>query len=248
MRAIGAALVFGTRSSQSHVTTSETLDMRLLPVLLPTCFAASAILAGTADARPKDSLKVKPDTFIDTAGAFGDPVDPGAASSQWVNKSGTTSTPELFGEPADFGLVLAKNVPTSAVAAALAALVGPEGQTVTDDTVFGYSYREDGHCGAGAPRINVTVTDGADEATYTAGCNSSATPPDSIEDSGDWTAVTWTPANFIPLGPAPVALLDNEIVSVVIVFDEGTDVGPGEAILDDIRFNGLVAGGPATVK
>jgi hypothetical protein len=33
-----------------------------------------------------------------------------------------------------------------------------------------------------------------------------------------------------------------------LVFDEGTDVGPGEAILDDIKFNNLVAGGPATVK
>jgi hypothetical protein len=39
-------------------------------------------------------------------------------------------------------------------------------------------------------------------------------------------------------------LVDSEIVSVFIVFDEG----PGEAILDDITFNNLVAGGPGTVK
>jgi hypothetical protein len=218
----------------------ETLNMRLLAALLATCVAASAILAGTADARPKDSLKVKPDTFIDTAGG----VDPSAASSQWVNKSGTTSTPELFGEPADFGLVLAKNVDTSVVAAGLAVINGPEGKTVTPNMVFGYSYREDGHCGAGAPRINVTVTNGTDQAIYNAGCNSSSTPPDTIEDLGDWTALTWTPGNFIPLGPAPVPLVGSEIVSVVIVFDEG----PEEAILDDITFNNLVAGGPATVK
>jgi hypothetical protein len=111
--------------------------MRLLTTLLATGFAASAVLAGAAEARPKDSLKVKPDTFVDTAGAFGDPVDPGAASSQWVNKSGTTSTPDMFGEPADFGLVLAKNAETSVAAAALATLDGPEGETVMADTVFG---------------------------------------------------------------------------------------------------------------
>ena len=221
--------------------------MRLVSLLLATSFAASAILAGTAVAGPKDSLKVKPDTFIDTAGVFGDPVDPGAASSQWVNKSGTTSTPDAFGEPADFGLVLAKNVDTSVVAAALAAINGPEGKTVSAATVFGYSFRADGHCGAGAPRFNVTVTDGTDEATYAVGCANLATSTTPV--NADWTAKTWTPANFFFLGGNPaVPLVASEIVSVVMVFDEGTDVGPGEAILDDIKFNNLVAGGPATVK
>jgi hypothetical protein len=196
----------------------ETLDMRLLPVLLATCFTASGIQAGTADA--KDSLKVKPDTFIDTAGAFGDPVDPGAASSQWVNKSGTTSTPELFGEPADFGLVLAKNVDTPIVAAALAVINGLEGKTVTANTEFGYSFREDGHCGAGAPRFNVTVTDGTNETTYAVGCANPATNTNSV--NADWTAKTWTPANFFLLDADPVLvpLVGSEIVSVVIVFEE----------------------------
>ena len=221
--------------------------MRLLCVLLATSFAVCAVVAAPADARPKDSLKVKPDTFIDTAGAFGDPVDPGAASSQWVNKSGTTSTPTTFGQPADFGLVLAKNVDTSVVAAALAALNGPEGKTVAVNTEFGYSYRSDGHCGAGAPRFNVTVTDGTDEATYAVGCANPAT--NTISVNADWTAKTWTPTNFFFLnGSLAVPLVDSEIVAIVIVFDEGTDVGPGEAILDDITFNDLVAGGPATVK
>jgi hypothetical protein len=216
--------------------------MRLLTTLLATGFAASAVLAGAAEARPKDSLKVKPDTFVDTAGAFGDPVDPGAASSQWVNKSGTTSTPDMFGEPADFGLVLAKNVETTVFAAALAVLTGPEGQEVAADTEFGYSYRSDGHCGAGAPRFNVRVTDGDDEATYAVGC---ANPATDTMVTGDWTAKIWTPGDFSFLnGDATVPLVGSEIVSIVIVFDEG----PGEAILDDITYNDLVAGGPATVQ
>lgn len=48
------------------------------------------------------------------------------------------------------------------------ALLGPEGQTVTQDTVFGYNYGEDGHCGGGTPRFNVRVTNGTNEATYAA--------------------------------------------------------------------------------
>ena len=222
--------------------------MRLLSVLLASSVVACAILAGTAEARPKDSLKVKPDTFIDTAGAFGDPVDPGAASSQWVNKSGATSTPELFGDPADFGLVLAKNVNTPVVAAALAAVNGLEGKTVSANTEFGYSFRNDGHCGAGAPRFNVTVTDGTNETTYAVGCANPST--ETISVNADWTAKTWTPANFLLLDADPVQapLIGSAIVSVILVFDEGIDVGPGEAILDDISFNTLVAGGPATVK
>jgi hypothetical protein len=227
----------------------ETLDMRLVSLLLATCFAASAILAGTADAGPRDSLKVKPDTFIDTSGVVCEagPVDSGAASSQWVNKSGKTSTPDAFGEPADFGLVLAKNVDTPICAAALATLNGPEGETVSPATVFGYSFRADGHCGAGAPRFNVTVTDGTDQATYAVGCANTATSTAAV--NADWTAKTWTPDTFFFLGGAPgVPLVGSGIVSVVMVFDEGTDVGPGEATLDDIRFNNLVAGGPATVK
>jgi hypothetical protein len=49
--------------------------------------------------------------------------------------------------------VLAKNVEVSVVTSALAALLGSEGRTVPEEMVFGYSYREDGHCGT--PRFNV---------------------------------------------------------------------------------------------
>lgn len=222
--------------------------MHRLPLLLAAGVAAASLIADApASARPKDSLQVKPDTFVDTAGAFGDPVERDAANAQWVNKSGTTSTPDAFGDPADFGLVLAKTVETPVLAAALAALVGPGGQTVTPGTVFGYSYRSDGWCGAGAPRFNVRVTDGANEATYAAGCANPSTTTDPV--NADWTAKTWTPGNFFFLGgDAAVPLAGSEIVSIFIVFDEGTDVGPGEAILDAIRVNGLVAGGPQTVK
>ena len=64
--------------------------------------------------------------------------------------------------------MLAKNVEVSVVTSALAALLGSEGRTVPEEMVFGYSYREDGHCGDGTPRFNVRVTNGTNEATYAA--------------------------------------------------------------------------------
>lgn len=222
--------------------------MHRLPLLLVTGLAAATLIADApASARPNDSLKVQPDTFIDPAGALGDPVDRNAASAQWVNKSGTTSTATAFGDPGDFGLVLAKNVETTVVAAALGLVLGQEGQVVTPSTTFGYSYRNDGWCGAGAPRFNVQVSDGSDEATYAAGCANLATTESPV--NADWTAKTWTPSNFSFLNGDPaVPLVGSEIVSIVIVFDEGIEVGPGEAILDDIRVDELVVGGPRTVR
>jgi hypothetical protein len=111
--------------------------------------------------------------------------------------------------------VLAKNVDTPVCAAALAAINGPEGKTVSAATVFGYSFRADGHCGAGAPRFNVTVTDGTDEATYAVGCANTATSTTPV--NADWTATTWTPANFFFLGGnSAVPLVGSSIVSVVI--------------------------------
>ena len=220
--------------------------------LLTGALAVSAVAVAPAWAAPKDKLKVKPDTFIDTVGGlcFDDPpnppASPDAASSNWVNKSGTTSTPDTFGNPADFGLVLTKSVDTPICAAALARVEGPEGKTVTPATVFGYSYRNDGHCGAGAPRFNVRVTDGTQQALYVAGCSSPL--PTTAPVNAFWTAATWTPAQFIRLSGDDIDMVGSQIVSVVIVFDEGTDVGPGEAILDDITFNNLVAGGPAVAK
>ena len=44
-------------------------------------------------------------------------------------------------------------------------------------------------------------------------------------------------------------MIGSTIVSVAIVFDEGTDAAPdftGFAVLDNISYNLLVAGGPAT--
>jgi hypothetical protein len=208
------------------------------------------VLGLAASAHAADSIKVKPFTFADVQGDFGPPVDPDVVSSKWVNKQGTSSTPTSKGAPADFGLVLTKDTSTSTVASSGAIVKGPEGDVVTATTEFDYAYRNDGHCGAGAPRFNVVVTDGTNQTRYAVGCANPATTTTAV--NADWTHKTWTPANFFFLGNVPasspvvVPLIGSTIVSVAIVFDEGTDVGPGFAVLDNISYSGLVAGGPAT--
>jgi hypothetical protein len=222
---------------------NDTKEPTVHTKLLISALALSMLATGASWAAPKVKLKIKPETFIDTAGLFGLPVDPDAASSEWANKSGVSSTATRFGKPADFGLALAKNVETPVVAAALASMNGPEGKTVAASTVFGYSYRNDGHCGAGAPRFNVTVTNGTDQATYAVGCGNAATTTESV--NAHWTAKTWQPATFSFLnGEMSMPLVGSDIVSVVLVFDEG----PEEATLDNIRFDNLIAGGPATAR
>jgi hypothetical protein len=119
-------------------------------------------------------------------------------------------------------------------------VTGFEGNVVEADDLFGYSYRNDEYCGAGAPRFNVTVEDSdGDLATYAAGCANPATEESS---SGAWTTKAWSPANFFFLNGDPaVEMVGSEIVRVVLVFDEG----PGENHLDKIRYNNLVTGSPA---
>ena len=214
--------------------------------------AALVICLGLATgAQAADSLKVKPFTFADTQGDFGPPVDPDVVSAKWVNKRGTTSTPTTNGASGDFGLVLTKNTATATFAASGAIVKGPEGDVVAATTEFDYAYRNDGHCGAGAPRFSVVVTDGMNQTRYAVGCANAATSTANVNAS--WTNKTWTPANFFLQGNvpstathAPVPMIGSTIVSVAIIFDEGTDVGPGFAVLDNISYNGLVAGGPAT--
>src|SRR2546430_2530606 len=220
--------------------------------MMSTIVAIVICLGLATGAQAADSLKVKPFTFADTQGDFGPPVDPDVVSAKWVNKQGTTSTPTKNGAPGDFGLVLTKNTATTTVAASGAIVKGPEGDVVTATTEFDYAYRNDGHCGAGAPRFSVVVTDGTNQTRYAAGCANPATSTVAVNAS--WTNKAWTPANFsflgnIPPTTVPVLMIGSTIVSVAIVFDEGTNAGPdftGFAVLDNISYNGLVAGGPAT--
>src|SRR5438309_667827 len=115
----------------------------------------------------------------------------GCPTNANVSADGTTTTSHYTdlacatGDSSDShnqGLLLAKTGPTANFASAGADITGVKGITLTE---LGYDIRKPGaltraddrgsHCGAGAPRSNVTASDGV---TYDfIGCHSGAAPP-----------------------------------------------------------------------
>jgi hypothetical protein len=190
-----------------------------------------------------------------------DPFDTRLVHSDWENGTGCPSnawtTPDgvtfdthtdlacTSGDPKDkhhFGLLLVKTGPTGNFASATASLVGVKGITLTE---LGYDIRknflgtEGSHCGAGAPRFNVTTFDNV---THFVGC---ASPPGvPVATSDGWTRLRWLAAEL--LAAFPPIMPTDVVKSISIVFDEGQDLGPtssfGAAILDNIDVNGVLVG------
>jgi hypothetical protein len=148
------------------------------------------------------------------------------------------------------GLLLAKTGPTANNASAFAVLQGVQGTALTE---LGYDLRKPGgvatdsrgsHCGAGAPRFNVTTQDGT---TYFIGCNS---PSAIVTNAGvGWMRLRWggggTLSGFSQSTGALVNISGMTVRSISIVFDEGQDTGPdnfGLAVLDNIDVNGTLVG------
>jgi hypothetical protein len=131
------------------------------------------------------------------------------------------------------GLVLVKTGPTANNAAAGAELKGVKGMTLTE---LGYDIRNGSHCGAGAPRFNVTTEDGF----WFIGCSS---PPGAVTTaSNGWRRLRWTPVTGYKDG-VTLGAVTGEVKSIEIVFDEGQDTDPiGLAILDNIDVNGMLVG------
>jgi len=138
--------------------------------------------------------------------------------------------------------LLAKTGPTGTNASAFAVLKDVAGTTVTQ---LGFDLRKPdtaadprgSHCGAGAPRFNVTTKTG----TFFVGCNSAASPPVVTGGSDGWIRLRWDGSLAFP-GP-----ITGTVQSISIVFDEGQDAfgGPdgfGLAVLDNIDYNGTLVG------
>jgi hypothetical protein len=172
------------------------------------------------------------------------------------------------------GLLLVKTGPTVNFAAATAELINVKGITLTE---LAYDIRKFGpgthlgpqgsHCGAGAPRFNVSTTAGF----FFLGCSS---PPPDMEDPGDgWIRLRWgnattmtPPVAFCATCPGfPLIPITGTVQRIQIVFDEGyltpsttfppfvnTGGGPdefGAAMLDNIDVNGTLVGrGPVTAN
>lgn len=190
-------------------------------VTIAFCFAATAVFAG-------GGFQAKPFSF--------DPDKTGDIAAAWTPHIGL---PDSGG--ADHGLLLQKNGPTTDNAAAGASITGVSGITLTE---IGFDYKNGGHCGAGAPRFNVQASDGFH---FLGGCSNSTQMP-GVPAAG-WTRVRIDPQNpgqaFPPIAPGAT------IISISIIFDEGTDTGPdftGSIITDNIDINGTLIGKPGNTK
>jgi hypothetical protein len=163
-----------------------------------------------------------------------DPGKTGIVSAQWVDNQGLAdSDQDLANGKAGKALVLKKLGPTSTNASAGASIFGVEWINIRE---LGFDIRGDGHCGAGAPRFNVTTADGV---LHFCGCSGAAQHTAFTDPQGRaWTRVRFSGADcFPPINPTDI------VKSIDLVFDEGTDMGPdntGTATLDNIDVNGTL--------
>jgi hypothetical protein len=167
------------------------------------------------------------------------------ALATWARDAGEPSSSHGGGgDPQRFGLLLQKLTATANFAASGAELFdGHLSAEHLDRLSFdisgfrGMAFGEaNGYCGAGAPRFNV-VSNAA--ATCFLGCAHGQKTQDT--QSGWWTISFQPPYTQYPGCEGGVT---GTVRSIEIVFDEGTDVGPGSVVLDNIRVNNRVVGKP----
>jgi hypothetical protein len=167
-----------------------------------------------------DRFRVVPEAF--------DPAHTRAVQADWLP----------FSDHHDEALVLAKLLPTSANAAAGARIEGVEGIRLRE---LGFDVYAGGHCGAGAPRFDVTTVDGT---TYFFGCLYGTHTP-AADKPTTFERVRFSDADAAPqlVGDPPWPGFGHaRIASISITFDEGTDQGSGFTALDNIDINGVLVG------
>jgi hypothetical protein len=203
---------------------------RWTPVAL-VLVALLAVGAPTGAAK-KTKFKAKPWTF--------DPGATGIVSSKWVTHQGLGDAGK-----SDHALVLQKMGTTATVASAGASITKVKNLTLTE---LGFDYEVGGHCGAGAPRYNVTLTDGS---TFFFGCVHGDVVGTMTDSQGDvWNRVRFTDADAVAADGVSVwpGFGAAQVEAISVVFDEGTDVGPDYARLDNLDVNGKLMGKPGNTK
>jgi hypothetical protein len=133
------------------------------------------------------------------------------------------------GEPdsqgsANQALYFQKMTTTPTFAAGVAVVKGIAGTPADELTGLAWDHREDGHCGAGAPRWNVTFRDsGGVSHTLFFGCNAAMHTEKGLINGHGWCRDTQ------PSPAAAIAAFTGEpasastITGLSILFDEGTD-------------------------
>jgi len=207
----------------------------LIAVVIVAVFPAAPAFADD-DERPR----AVPFVFVGAPGDCGPLPGSNIVTSAWLPGMGLPDNggPNTATNAADrrFGLLLSKNGLTSDCSAAGAVITNPP-RTVSE---LSFDFRKGGHCGAGAPRFNVTSKAGF---TYFFGCAHGVHTP-SAQDP-QWEHVVFTPADASPASAtAPPFTSATRVASIEIIYDEGTDTsstedpnGIGLAVLDNISIN-----------
>jgi hypothetical protein len=208
--------------------------MLIVSVLLVLAVA----MAGPAFGAKKTKFKAKPFVF--------DPGATGIVSAKWVTHQGLGDAGK-----SDHALVLQKQGTTATVASAGAAISKVKNLVLTE---LGFDVEDGTHCGAGAPRYNVTLTDGS---VFFFGCSHGDMTPFGADSQSDtWTRVRFTDADAFYAG-GPTLLWPGfgvaEVQAIHVVFDEGTDTPlasgtPGLVRMDNLDVNGKLMGKPGNSK
>jgi len=148
---------------------------------------------------------------------------------------------------ANDALYFQKFTTTATNAAGVAVFKGFAGLPSSDLIGLKFWDGTDGHCGAGAPRFNVLLqfTSGMKQYFFS-GCNSgmiltgltTTAPNGRVFEQRE--VVCYYPA--MPNPPCISPLPPGTIVSIAIVFDEGTDQGQGFVFLDNIEVDSASTG------
>jgi len=113
-------------------------------------------------------------------------------------------------------LYFQKMTATATNAAGVAVIKGFEGMPASSLTGLAWDHREDGHCGAGAPRWNIGLSVGGQNSTVFLGCNA-AQHTELTQSSGHGWCRDMQPSSAFTFPSGAT------IRYLAIVFDEGTD-------------------------
>jgi hypothetical protein len=204
----------------------------------------------------QNRLQAIPAIFVGAAGDCGEGYPAGSriVTAAWLggmglpDNGGNNTTRLDLATNADkndphLGLLLSKNGPTPDCSAAGATIQGVRGMLVTPTFELGFDFRNGGHCGAGAPRYNVVAKPlVGPNVNFVGGCANGVKTP-APQDPTEWTRVQFTTAQQFP-----ALVPGSRIVSIELIFDEGTDTaivpdepsGVGLAVVDNLNINGAL--------
>jgi hypothetical protein len=194
----------------------------------------SVVIVAQAHAGP--GIQVHPATFVGKAGECGPTAGTAIVTAAWLDGAGLPDDAAADNDRRQ-GLLLSKNGPTADCSAAAAWISGVKNLVIGPGFTFGYDARIGTHCSGGAPRFNVRTTTGLH---FVGACTNATTEPAPADTQ--WIRATMDP--FDPAHSFPAFQAGEVIESVQIIFDEGTDAGPGAglAVIDNIRIGDKISG------